>query len=166
MPEVLLTGATGFIGSHTCVEVMAAGWTPIIADNLSNSSVVVLDRIALITGRRPVFVKADIRDRTALDRIFSEHAIEAVIHFAGLKAVGESVAEPLRYYDNNVCGTLTLLDAMNRHRVKRMVFSSSACFTSEFTGTMGISSAMRTFPDGLIEFPAVRAVITSSGDIL
>ena len=126
MPEVLLTGATGFIGSHTCVEVMAAGWTPIIADNLSNSSVVVLDRIALITGRRPVFVKADIRDRTALDRIFSEHAIEAVIHFAGLKAVGESVAEPLRYYDNNVCGTLTLLDAMNRHRVKRMVFSSSA----------------------------------------
>jgi len=123
---VLLTGATGFIGSHTCVEVMAAGWTPIIVDNLCNSSVVVLDRIALITGQRPAFVKGDIRDRTALDRIFGEHAIEAVVHFAGLKAVGESVAEPLRYYDNNVGGTLTLVDAMSRHRVKRIVFSSSA----------------------------------------
>ena len=123
---VLLTGAAGFIGSHTCVEVMGAGWVPIVVDNLCNSSAMVLDRIALITGQRPVFVKADIRDRAALDRIFSEHAIEAVVHFAGLKAVGESVAEPLRYYDNNVVGTMTLLDAMHRHRVTRIVFSSSA----------------------------------------
>ena len=123
---VLLTGATGFIGSHTCVEVIAAGWTPIIVDNLCNSSAVVLDRIALITGERPAFVNADIRDRAALDRIFAEHEIEAVVHFAGLKAVGESMAEPLRYYGNNVVGTMTLLDAMHRHGVKRIVFSSSA----------------------------------------
>ena len=123
---VLLTGATGFIGSHTCVEVMAAGWTPIVVDNLCNSSPVVLDRIAMITGERPAFVKADVCDSAALDRIFGEHAIEAVVHFAGLKSVAESVAEPLRYYGNNVGGTMTLVDAMNRHRVKRIVFSSSA----------------------------------------
>jgi UDP-glucose 4-epimerase len=126
MPVVLLTGATGFIGSHTCIEVMAAGWTPVIVDNLSNSSMVVLDRIEQITGRRPNFVKADVRDRAALDGIFAEHAIDAVVHFAGLKSVGESVAEPLRYYENNVAGTTALLDAMSRHDVKRFVFSSSA----------------------------------------
>ncbi len=126
MPTVLLTGATGYIGSHTCIEVMAAGWTPVIVDNLCNSSPVVLDRIEQITGHRPGFVEADIRDRAALDRIFGEHRIDAVVHFAGLKAVGESVAQPLRYYDNNVAGTTVLLDAMQRHGVKRIVFSSSA----------------------------------------
>ena len=126
MPNVLLTGATGFIGSHACVEVMAAGWTPVIIDNLCNSSPAVLDRIERITGRRPAFVKADVRDREALDRIFGERTIDAVVHFAGLKAVGESVAEPLRYYENNVVGTTVLLEAMNRHDVKRIVFSSSA----------------------------------------
>ena len=126
MPAVLLTGAAGFIGSHTCVELMAAGWTPVIVDNLCNSSAAVLARIEKITGRMPEFVKADIRDRAALDRIFGQHEIEAVVHFAGLKAVGESMAEPLRYYENNVVGTTVLLDAMNRHRVKRIVFSSSA----------------------------------------
>jgi UDP-glucose 4-epimerase len=126
MSVVLLTGATGFIGSHTCVEVMAAGWTPIIVDNLCNSSIEVLERIERIAGQRPAFVEADIRDREALDRIFGAHAIGAVVHFAGLKAVGESVAEPLRYYENNVVGTIALLDAMKRHGVKRIVFSSSA----------------------------------------
>jgi UDP-glucose 4-epimerase len=126
MPVVLLTGATGFIGSHTCVEVMAAGWTPIVIDNLSNSTAAVLIRIEAITGRVPAFVKADIRDRAALDGIFAEHAIDAVVHFAGLKAVGESMADPFRYYENNVVGTMVLLDAMNRHGVKRIVFSSSA----------------------------------------
>jgi UDP-glucose 4-epimerase len=126
MPTVLLTGATGYIGSHTCIEVMAAGWTPVIVDNLCNSSPVVLDRIEQITGHRPGFVEADIRDRAALDRIFGEHRIDAVVHFAGLKAVGESVAEPLRYYENNVTGTLVLLEALQRHGVKRIVFSSSA----------------------------------------
>ena len=126
MPAVLLTGATGFIGSHTCIEVMAAGWTPVIVDNLCNSSPVVLDKIEQITGQRPAFVKADIRDRAGLDRLFAEYAFDAVVHFAGLKSVGESVAEPLRYYENNVDGTIALLDTMNRHGVKRVVFSSSA----------------------------------------
>ena len=126
MPLVLLTGAMGYIGSHTCVEVMTAGWTPVIVDNLCNSSPVVLDRIERITGRRPAFVNADVRDRDALDRVFSHYAIDAVVHFAGLKAVGESVADPLRYYDNNVVGTTVLLDTMHRHRVQRIVFSSSA----------------------------------------
>ena len=126
MPIVLLTGATGYIGSHTCVEVMAAGWTPVILDNLCNSSVGVLARIEQIAGRRPAFVEADIRDRAALDRIFREHAFDAVVHFAGLKSVGESVADPLRYYENNVAGTIVLIEAMRRHDVKRIVFSSSA----------------------------------------
>ncbi|MEO8304458.1 MAG: UDP-glucose 4-epimerase GalE [Betaproteobacteria bacterium] len=126
MPIVLLTGGTGFIGSHACVEVMAAGWAPVIVDNLSNSSAAVLDRIEAIAGRRPAFVEADVRDRSALDRIFRGHAIDAVIHFAGLKAVGESVADPLRYYDNNVVGTIALIEAMQAHGVTRIVFSSSA----------------------------------------
>jgi UDP-glucose 4-epimerase len=105
---------------------MAAGWTPVIIDNLCNSSPAVLDRIEQITGRRPAFVEADVRDAEALDRVFRAHSIDAVVHFAGLKAVGESLAEPLRYYDNNVAGTTVLLDAMTRHGVKRIVFSSSA----------------------------------------
>ena len=126
MQKILLTGATGYIGSHTCVEVIAAGWTPIIVDNLCNSSSAVIDRIERITGRRPHFIKADVRDREALDRVFAEHAIDAVVHFAGLKSVGESVAEPLHYYDNNVVGTMVLIDVMRRHDVRRIVFSSSA----------------------------------------
>jgi len=126
MPSVLLTGGTGFIGSHTCVELMAAGWTPVLFDNLCNSSRTVLDRMEAITGRRPAFVEADLRDRAAVDRTLRDYPVEAVIHFAGLKAVGESMSDPLRYYDNNVAGTLVLLDAMRRHGVKRIVFSSSA----------------------------------------
>ncbi|MEP6655973.1 MAG: UDP-glucose 4-epimerase GalE [Betaproteobacteria bacterium] len=126
MPTILLTGATGFIGSHTCVEIVRNGWTPIICDNLANSSAVVLDRIEAITGHRPLFFEDDVRDGAALERIFRTHAIDAVVHFAGLKAVGESVALPLRYYQNNVGGTIALLDAMERHGVKRLVFSSSA----------------------------------------
>jgi UDP-glucose 4-epimerase len=126
MPSALLTGGTGFIGSHTCVELIAAGWTPILFDNLCNSSALVLDRIEAITGSRPAFVKGDLRDRAAVDRVFSEFPVEAVIHFAGLKAVGESVADPVRYYENNVAGTLVLIDAMRRHGVRKLVFSSSA----------------------------------------
>jgi len=126
MRTVLLTGATGYIGSHTCIEVTAAGWAAVVVDNLSNSSAVVVDRIAAIAGRRPAFVKGDVRDRSVLDRIFRDYPIEAVIHFAGMKAVGESVADPLGYYDNNVGGTIVLLDAMRRHDVRRIIFSSSA----------------------------------------
>src|SRR5262249_11747343 len=126
MPQVLLTGATGYIGSHTCVEVIAAGWSPIVLDNLCNSSAAVLQRIERITGHRPAFINADVRDRDALDRVFGEHSIDAVVHFAGLKSVAESVEAPLRYYENNVGGSTVLLDAMSRHGVKRIVFSSSA----------------------------------------
>lgn len=126
MPKVLLTGAAGYIGSHTCLEVLEAGWIPVIVDNLSNSTARVIDRIERICGQRPAFVEADIRDRAALDAVFSRHRFDAVIHFAGLKAVGESVAKPLTYYQHNVGGTLVLLDVMHQHGVKRMVFSSSA----------------------------------------
>jgi UDP-glucose 4-epimerase len=126
MPTILLTGGTGFIGSHTCVELMSAGWTPVIFDNLANSSVTVLDRLETITGRRPAFVNADILDREALDRVFREYAFDAVVHFAGLKSVGESMENPLLYYENNVAGTIALVDAMRRHGVWRILFSSSA----------------------------------------
>ena len=126
MPTALITGGTGYIGSHTCVEMIAAGWQVVVIDNLSNSSPQAIERIGRITGTRPVFVPADVRDRAALDRAFEQHAIDAVVHFAGLKAVAESVADPLRYYDNNVGGTLTLVRAMHDHGVRRIVFSSSA----------------------------------------
>ena len=126
MPIVLLTGGTGYIGSHTCVELINAGYQTVQLDNLCNSSQVVVDRIEVITGVRPSFVQADIRDRAALDRLFDEHKIDAVVHFAGLKAVGESVARPLHYYVNNVSGSATLFEAMAAHHVGRTVFSSSA----------------------------------------
>lgn len=123
---ILVTGGTGYIGSHTVVELLARGEEILILDNLSNSSRKVLDRIEAIAGRRPAFVEGDILDRPLLDRLFAQHPIRAVIHFAGLKAVGESVAEPLRYYRNNVLGTCTLLEAMAVAGVKQLVFSSSA----------------------------------------
>lgn len=123
---VLVTGGAGYIGSHTCVELLAAGYKPVIVDNLVNSKRQALARIARIAGRDPIFVEADIRDADALDRTFAAHPVDAVIHFAGLKAVGESVGQPLLYYDNNVGGTLVLLAAMRRAQVRRLVFSSSA----------------------------------------
>lgn len=124
--NILVTGGTGFIGAHTVVELLNAGHNPIILDNLSNSSPKVLDRIADITGKTPTFYEGDIRDRTLLQQIFSQHQIESVIHFAALKAVGESVAQPLRYYDNNVSGSLILLEEMQKAGVFSIVFSSSA----------------------------------------
>lgn len=123
---ILVTGGTGYIGSHTAVELIQAGHEIIILDNLSNSSPGVLDRIAAITGTRPHFVHGDIRDPDALAKLFASHSIDGVIHFAGLKAVGESVEHPLRYYDNNVVGTLRLLEAMAAAEVSSLVFSSSA----------------------------------------
>jgi UDP-glucose 4-epimerase len=126
MSCVLLTGGTGYIGSHTCVELMNAGYQTVLLDNLCNSSPVVIDRIEMITGKRPPFIQADIRDRTALDRVFEAHRIDAVVHFAGLKAVGDSVARPLEYYENNVGGSVILFEAMQARGVRRIVFSSSA----------------------------------------
>lgn len=124
--KILVTGGTGYIGSHTCVELIKAGYEPVIADNLYNSKSVVLDRIELITGKRPVFYKADVCDREALCKIFDEHDIKAVIHFAGLKAVGESCEKPLEYYRNNIDSTLTLCEVCREKGVKKIVFSSSA----------------------------------------
>ena len=126
MPTILLTGGTGYIGSHTCVELIGAGYDTVLLDNLCNSSPVVVDRVAKITGTRPAFVQGDVRDRALLDRMFGERPIDAVIHFAGLKAVGESVAHPLDYYVNNVSGSATLFQAMEARGVRRLVFSSSA----------------------------------------
>jgi UDP-glucose 4-epimerase len=124
--KVLVTGGAGYIGSHTCVELLKAGHDVVVVDNLSNSSEESLRRVQRIAGRAPVFERVDIRDGAGLDRIFGEHAIDAVIHFAGLKAVGESVQQPLRYYRNNVEGTLALCEAMSSHGVFDLVFSSSA----------------------------------------
>jgi UDP-glucose 4-epimerase len=124
--NVLVTGGAGYIGSHTCVELLQAGNRVVVVDNLANSSPVAIGRIREISGVDIEFHDVDLRDADALDAVFARHAIDAVVHFAGLKAVGESVAEPLRYYDNNVIGTLNLLEAMTKHGVRRLVFSSSA----------------------------------------
>jgi UDP-glucose 4-epimerase len=126
MSTILVTGGAGYIGSHTAVELLNAGHQVVIVDNLCNSSAKVLDRIEALAGKHFSFIQADVRDSAALDRIFAEHRIDGVIHFAGLKAVGESVAQPLRYFDNNVGSTLALLQAMDRANVRRIVFSSSA----------------------------------------
>lgn len=123
---ILVTGGTGYIGSHACVELLAAGHDIVILDNLCNSTPAVVDSIARITGKRPVFIQGDIRDATLLEQLFTRHRCDAVLHFAGLKAVGESVAQPLQYYDNNVHGSMVLLRTMAAYGVKRLVFSSSA----------------------------------------
>ena len=124
--NVLLTGGAGYIGSHTAVECLEAGHEVLVFDNLSNSSVKSLDRVAKIAGRPVRFVEGDIRDRGALRELFAQHAIDAVVHFAGLKAVGESVEKPLLYYDNNIAGSIALFEVMAEAGVKSVVFSSSA----------------------------------------
>ena len=124
--SILLTGGTGFIGSHTAVALLDCGYDIVIADNYSNSNSEVLDAIETICGKRPAFCLCDVADSAAMARIFSEHSIEAVVHFAGYKAVGESVGNPIRYYRNNIDTTLTLLELMSKYGCKRFVFSSSA----------------------------------------
>ena len=124
--NILVTGGAGYIGSHTVIQLIAAGYTPIIFDNFSNASRESIRRIERITGACVIVVEGDIRNRTDLEKAFEVYAIDSVIHFAGLKAVGESVAQPLRYYDNNVYGTLQLLETMKKHDCKQIVFSSSA----------------------------------------
>lgn len=124
--KILVTGGAGYIGSHTCIELLAAGHDAVIVDNLSNSSEESIRRVEKITGKKMTFIKADIRDETALDKVFSQHKVDAVIHFAGLKAVGESTEQPLKYYDNNVNGSRVLMQVMEKHKVNTLVFSSSA----------------------------------------
>ncbi len=124
--RVLVTGGAGYIGSHTCVELLNAGYEVVIMDNFCNSKPESLRRVEKITGKKPLFYEVDLLDEAGLERIFSENEIDAVVHFAGLKAVGESVSIPLRYYHNNITGTLLLCEVMARHNVKKMVFSSSA----------------------------------------
>ncbi|MED5239474.1 MAG: UDP-glucose 4-epimerase GalE [Pseudomonadota bacterium] len=126
MNKILVTGGAGYIGSHTVLLLLEAGYPVVVLDNLSNSCEESLHRVMRLTGKELTFINGDIRDEQCLARLFSDHDIEAVIHFAGLKAVGESVAQPLRYYDCNVVGTLKLLEAMSVAGVKRLVFSSSA----------------------------------------
>lgn len=123
---VLVTGGAGYIGSHACVALIEAGYEVVVIDNLCNSSAVSLERVATITGRSPLLIEADLRDEARLDQVFAEHQVDAVLHFAGLKAVGESVAKPLEYYDCNVVGALRLIAAMDRAGVRNIVFSSSA----------------------------------------
>ena len=124
--KVLVTGGAGYIGSHTCVELLNIGKEIVIVDNLSNSKIESIDKIKKIKGKDFKFYQTDILDEEGLDKIFTENEIDSVIHFAGLKAVGESVAKPIEYYTNNVAGTLTLLKVMKKHNVNKMVFSSSA----------------------------------------
>ncbi len=124
--NILVTGGAGYIGSHTCLELLKAGYQVVVVDNLSNSSRESLRRVEKLAGRSLTFYETDILDREGLDKIFSEESIDGVIHFAGLKAVGESVEKPLEYYYNNVTGTLVLCDVMRKHGVKNIVFSSSA----------------------------------------
>ena len=140
---ILVTGGTGFIGSHACVALAQAGHELLILDNLCNSRADVVDRLQRICGRRPLFVEGDVRDSAALDEVFDRHPVSAVMHFAGLKAVGESVARPIEYYDNNVTGTLQLLAAMRRAEVRTFVFSSSATVYSDREGHVYRESSPR-----------------------
>ncbi len=124
--RILVTGGAGYIGSHTCIELLEQGHEVVVVDNLCNSSKVSLERVEAITGKTVTFYEADLLDQKALEEIFEHETIDAVIHFAGLKAVGESVAKPLEYYHNNITGTLILCDVMREHKVKNIIFSSSA----------------------------------------
>lgn len=124
--RILVTGGAGYIGSHTCVELLNHGYEVVVIDNFCNSSAESLNRVELITGKKVAFYEGDMADRKLLDEIFENEKIDAVIHFAGLKAVGESVAKPIEYFMNNVSGSLVLFDAMKNHGVKNIIFSSSA----------------------------------------
>ena len=139
--KILATGGMGYIGSHTVVELLNAGYEVDILDNLFNSKPEVLDRIEQITGKRPKFYEVDLLDKPALEKVFSENKYDSVLHFAGLKAVGESVEKPLEYYRNNIDGTINLLEVMRANDVKKIIFSSSATVygeqeTPEYVETM------------------------------
>lgn len=124
--NILVTGGAGFIGSHTLIELIAAGHNPVVVDNLSNASPEAIHRVEKIVGQPIPFYEVDIRDREGMEKVFAENAFDCCIHFAGLKAVGESVQKPWEYYENNIGGTLVLVDVMRKHGVKNIIFSSSA----------------------------------------
>lgn len=145
MAKVLVTGGAGYIGSHTCVQLLQAGHEVVVLDNLSNSSAESLKRVQVLAEKQLTFVEGDIRDNVILDQIFSQENIDAVIHFAGLKAVGESQQIPLTYFDNNIAGSIRLFDAMQRHNVFKLVFSSSATVYDE----ANISPLNESMPTGM-----------------
>ena len=147
--KVLVTGGAGYIGSHTCVELLNRGMEVVVIDNLVNSKAKAIERVEQITGKHVDFYKEDVRDRKVLDEIFDRHDINCVIHFAGLKAVGESVRMPLEYYDNNLYSTVRLCEAMRDHGVKNIVFSSSATVYSA-DNTMPLAE---TSPTGMCTNP-------------
>ena len=167
---ILVTGGAGYIGSHTCVELLKAGYEVVVVDNLCNSCEESMERVQEITGKTLAFYEADLLDKAALSRIFKEQKIDAVIHFAGLKAVGESVYKPLEYYHNNITGTLVLCDVMREHGVKSIVFSSSAtvygdpafvpiteeCPKGEITNPYGRTKGM--LEQILTDYPAIEVV--------
>lgn len=126
LKTILVTGGAGYIGGHTCIQLIEAGYQVVVVDNLCNSHPEVFNRIEQITQHKPIFIEADICDKNALNQVFEQHNIDSVIHFAGLKAVGESVVKPLMYYQNNIIGSLQLFEVMSAHGVKNIVFSSSA----------------------------------------
>lgn len=142
--KILVTGGVGYIGSHTCIELIAAGYDVVVYDNLSNSNLEALKRTEQIAGKSITFIEGDVLDAQLLHQVFDEHDFFGVIHFAGLKAVGESVAEPLKYYKNNVTGTLELLEVMQAHNVKNFVFSSSATVYAEEEASPIDESASRS----------------------
>lgn len=142
--NVLLAGGAGYIGTHTCVELINSGHDVIIADNYSNSCPMAVQRVEEITGKKIPLYEADVCDTTAVEKIFSENKIDAVIHFAGLKAVGESCAKPVEYYRNNIDSTLTLLETMKKHKVNNFIFSSSATVY----GTPKVVPLVETMPTG------------------
>ena len=145
MANILVTGGAGYIGSHTCVELLNAGHSVVVLDNLSNSSAESLARVQQLTGKTLQFIQGDIRDAAALDAVFAQHQIDAVIHFAGLKAVGESQQIPLSYFDNNIAGSISLMQAMQRAHVFKLVFSSSATVYDE----ANISPLHEEMPTGM-----------------
>lgn len=145
MAKILVTGGAGYIGSHTCIQLLSAGHDVVVLDNLSNSSVESLARVQALAAKTLDFVEGDILDQQILDQIFQHHSIEAVIHFAGLKAVGESQKEPLKYFENNISGSISLVKAMERAQVFKLVFSSSATVYDE----ANISPLNETMPTGM-----------------
>ena len=145
MANILVTGGAGYIGSHTCIELLNAGHEVVVLDNLSNSSEESLNRVQELTGKSLTFIQGDIRDGHTLDQLFQQHAIDAVIHFAGLKAVGESQQIPLTYFDNNIAGSVNLVNAMQRANIFHLVFSSSATVYDE----ANISPLNEDMPTGM-----------------